>query len=73
MWIDAIILAIFLFFLWRGYEKGFLKNFLYLIGWIVSLVEAVRERYISISPLQFDLTARKRLSELEGWKFQYHK
>lgn len=42
MWIDAIILAIFLFFLWRGYEKGFLKNFLYLIGWIISLIIAVR-------------------------------
>ena len=42
MWIDAIILAIFLFFLWRGYEKGFLKNFLYLIGWIISLIVAVR-------------------------------
>lgn len=40
MWIDAIILAIFLFFLWRGYKKGFLKNFLYLTGWIVSLVIA---------------------------------
>ena len=37
MWIDAIIIAIFVFFLWRGYEKGFLKNFVYLAGWIFSL------------------------------------
>lgn len=37
MWIDAIIIAVFLFFLWRGYEKGFLKNFVYLIGWVISL------------------------------------
>lgn len=36
-------------------------------------VEAIRAQYISISPLQFNLTAKERIPELKEWKMEYHK
>lgn len=72
MWIDAIIIAIFLFFLWRGYEKGFLKNVIYLAGWVISLgiawyawkpVKTFLDSHLELTS-DFTLLIQKKITEI---------